>query len=67
MIPRDFNPPLRVGQILVPRNGEPLQPCRIVEGYPRDGGMVWLLEPVAGGPLSRMTLSEIYAKFQFDN
>ena len=65
-MPQDFNPPLRVGQLLNPRNPNELEKCRIVEGYPQEGGMVWLIEPVSGGSLMRMTLSEIYAKFQFD-
>ncbi len=58
-----YNSPLRVGQMLEPRN-KTLPKCSVVDFMPKPEGVIWLVD--SGGHEKRMTLSEIYAAFKFD-
>lgn len=61
-----YNTPLRIGQILEPREKTLTPKCRITDFMPKPEGIIWLVAPYNGGPEQRMTLSEIYATFKFD-
>ena len=62
-----YNPPLRVGQTLEPRDKTLTPKCRITEFLPKPEGILWIVAPLTGGGQEqRMTLSEIYAAFKFD-
>lgn len=62
-----YNSPLRIGQVLEPREKTTTLKSRIVDFMLRPEGMIWFLLPVNGaGHERRMTLSEIYAAFKFD-
>jgi hypothetical protein len=61
---KGLNPPLHTDQILKSRDTS--QPdYKIVDFMPSHKGMEWFIEPVGGGERRRLSLSEIYAEFQF--
>jgi hypothetical protein len=68
MIPA-ANPPLHTGQLLTSRSlPDGAKPnWAIVDFMPSHRGIEWFIEPVNGGERRRLTLSEVYAEFKFEN